>query len=137
MLNQQLFSEGRELLRENQSDLNQRLISAFKHQRTPVKSKANRRLFIPVFASAVVLLFVAFGVIFQLIPTSSSPSDGGSLNVVSQINFKGEVWSDYFNNLESPFQSEVNGLRESVESASEFLMACLDFKIGNSGKKVN
>ena len=133
-LNEKLSSEGKTLLKDDHKDLNQRLITAFKDQSKPVKPKVNRRLFVPAFASAIVVLIIGLGVIFQFIPIGSPSSDSSPLNVVSQLNLKGEAWSVYVKNLESPLQSEAKGLRESVQSASDFLLACLDYKIGQINK---
>jgi hypothetical protein len=83
----------------------------------------------PALAAALVVLTVAIAVIFQVIPFNApGPGENSIDDLSDSIIVKNPL--QVIEQVESPIESEIRSLGQSINSAAEFLVSCLDVKIG-------
>lgn len=83
----------------------------------------------PALAAALVVLAVAIAVIFQVIPFTAPGPGERSINGFSEsVIVKNPL--QVIQQVESPIESEMRSLVQSINSAAKFLVSCLDVKIG-------
>ena len=83
----------------------------------------------PALAAALVLLAVAIAVIFRVIPLTAPAPGGPSINELSKpVTVKNPL--QIIEKVESPIESEMRSLGQSINSAAKFLVSRLDIKIG-------
>lgn len=83
----------------------------------------------PALVAALVLAAVVIAVIFLLIPFTAPAPGGPPINELSQpLTVKNPL--QVIEKVESPIESEMRSLGQSINSAAKFLVSCLDVKIG-------
>ena len=135
MLNRELVREAPQFLPQSKRDdsLNEKILTVLAAKPRPAASKKRRRLWspfpVPALAAAVVVLVVTIGIIWQTIP-SRVPNTGGEIvNDLSEFRITSVSWQDMVGGVESPLETEMKELKQSVNSAAEFLISNLDIKI--------
>lgn len=111
--------------------LNMRIMTAIDLKSPPrIKPRFNFRL-LPTLATSVLILVITITIGLQFIP-STDPKPGEVSSTT--LNQPG---TEIVNNslkiiekVESPIESELNSLKDSINSAADFLVSCMDIKIG-------
>jgi len=135
MLNQGLVKGASQFLRESKRDdsLNEKILSALAAKPGLVLPK--RRTFlsaafpVPVLAAAVVVLVATIGIILQTIPSRVLNTGQDLMNGLSEFGIKKTSLQDIVGRVESPLEAEMQELKQSVNSAAEFLISNLDIRI--------
>lgn len=135
LLNRELVREAPQFLRQSKRDdsLNEKILSALTFKAGPVVPKKRGRLRspfrVPALAAAVVVLVVTIGIIWQTIPSRVPNTGGEIMNDLSELEIGSVSWQDMVGGVESPLETEMQELKQSVHSAAEFLISNLDIKI--------
>ena len=111
--------------------LNIKISSALDTKTPPQLTRRPRFNFMPkpALATALVLLAVAIAVIFRVIPLTAPAPGGPSINELSKpVTVKNPL--QIIEKVESPIESEMRSLGQSINSAAKFLVSRLDIKIG-------
>lgn len=111
--------------------LNIRISSALDTKAAPQLKRRPHINFIPkpALAAALVLLAVAIAVIFRVIPfTSPAPGERSINDLPESVTVKKPL--QIIEKIESPIESEMRSLGQSINSAAKFLVSRLDIKIG-------
>lgn len=132
-----LSHDAAEFLLERKDLLDERINSALASRREPEQNREpvfNRRrtpLFapVPLLAAALLVLAVAIGLILQTIPPGTTGNDQNPFSSLSEIRLGKTSLPEIIGRVESPIESEMTGLKQTVNSATEFLLSCLDIKI--------
>jgi hypothetical protein len=136
-LNHILIQEASGFLSKRHDTLNEKIISALDTKPTPTPQWTKRRIRLPIpaFAAALVVLAVATGIILQVIPVNvNTPrSNENLLNALSEFDIANISLKEIIGRVESPIETEMVDLKQSITSAAEFLISCLDVKIGETG----
>jgi len=107
-------------------------ISSALDTKTPTHSTRKHRFNFmqkPALAAALVLVAVVIAVIFLVIPFTAPTPNGPPLNELSNpVIVKNPL--KVIKQVESPIESEMRSLGNSINSAAKFLVSCLDVKIG-------
>jgi hypothetical protein len=83
----------------------------------------------PALAAALLVLAVAIAVLFQVIPfTAPAPAERSINNLQEPVTVKNPL--QIIEEVESPIESEMRSLGNSINSAAKFLVSRLDIKIG-------
>lgn len=83
----------------------------------------------PALAAALLVLVVTIAVIFQVIPfTAPSPGERPINDLSKSVTIKNPL--QVIQQVESPIESEMRSLGQSINSAAKFLISRLDIKIG-------
>jgi predicted anti-sigma-YlaC factor YlaD len=137
-LNHKLVREASGFLRESNDTLNEKIISALAldTRSAPRLTKRRIRLPIPALAAALVVVAVTVGILLQTIPVNVDTSSKieNPLNTLTELDIANISLKDIIGRVESPIESEMFYLKQSITSASEFLISCLDVKIGETGE---
>ncbi len=133
-LNHKLVQEGSGFLKESNDTLNEKIISALVTKSTPPLTKSRIHLPIPALTAALVVLAVTVGIILQTIPVNvNTPSTNKNpLSALSEFDIAKVSFKEIIGRIESPIESEMLDLKQSIKSAAEFLISCLDVKIGET-----
>ncbi|UCH96786.1 MAG: hypothetical protein JSV88_08010 [Candidatus Aminicenantes bacterium] len=116
---------------ETHDTLNIKITSVLDAKSSPKLTPGRRFNFrpIPALAAALVVLAVAIGIIFQVIPlTGPGPGENSIDKLRESAPVKNPL--QVIQQVESPIESEMRSLGQSLNSAAEFLVSCLDVKIG-------
>ena len=110
--------------------LNIKITSALDAKSPPQLTPMRRFYFMPkpALAAALVVLAVAIAVIFQVIPFTAPGTGERSINDLSESIVKNPL--KVIEQVESPIESEIRSLGQSINSAAKFLVSRLDVKIG-------
>ncbi len=131
-LSRRLARDGEVYLRERDEILNERINSALTAKPEPVvvKKRNPMQIFVPAFAAALFVLVVAMGIILQNTKARAPGANPNPLNGLAKL-VPGETISlpEIAGRVQSPMESEMTGLKQSVGSAAKFLISCLDIKI--------
>ena len=135
-LNHKLVREAPGFLRESNDTLNEKIISALDTRPAPRLTKRRIRLPIPALAAALVVVAVTVGILFQTIPVNvnTSSTNENPLNFLTEFDITHISLKDMMGRVKSPMESEMLYLKQSITSASEFLISCLDVQIGETGE---
>lgn len=133
-LNHKLVREASGFLGESNDTLNEKIISALGTRSAPRLTKRRIRLPIPALAAALVVLAVTVGILLQTIPVNvnTSRTNKNPLNALTEFDIANISLKEIIGRVESPIESEMLYLKQSITSASEFLISCLDIKIGET-----
>ncbi len=112
---------------EKESALSTKIISALDKNMGPQKVPHRRPAFVPVIVSSFVLMVVAVGIYFLTIPRPTSTYFQDSL---SEIDNTISAFEEQLGKIDSPLDTEYAGLKQSMQSTTEFFSAYLDIKIG-------
>ena len=83
----------------------------------------------PALAAALVVLAVAIAAIFQVIPFNApAPGERSIKDLSESVTVKAPL--QILEKVESPIESEMRSLGQSINSAAKFLVSRLDIKIG-------
>lgn len=109
--------------------LEEKIISALAAEPGPVRRPGRKwlpRLAVPVpaLAAALVVIAVAVGIILQVIPITRAP--GIEENPINELGNSLPKIEEILGSVESPIEKEMRSVGESIESAGEFLLACLN-----------
>ena len=128
-LNRRLVRDAGSLPGRVDGSLNKKVLSALTVQ--PVSVSAARRLVlpVPVLVAASVVVLVAFGIIFRPVPVVEPGTDQDLINSLSTPAIFDTPFQDLFSRVESPIDSEMENLKQSVSSASSFILSCLDVQL--------
>jgi hypothetical protein len=76
---------------------------------------------VPALTAALVVIVVAVGIILQVVPTAPGTGE----NPINSLGNSLPKLEDILGSVESPIEKEMRSVGESIESAGEFLLACL------------
>lgn len=131
-LSRRLVQDAEIFLLERDEFLNERINTALTAKPKPVvvKRRNPAQIFVPAFAAALFVFVVAMGVILQNSKGRAPGTDPNPLTGLSEL-VPGKTASlpEIVGRLETPMESEMSGLKKSVDSAAKFLISCLDIKI--------
>jgi hypothetical protein len=111
--------------------LNIKITSALDVKSPPQLTLRRRFNFMPkpALAAALVVLAVAIAIFFQVIPFTAPGTVENSINDLSEsVIVKNPL--QVIKQVESPIESEIRSLGQSINSAAKFLVSRLDVKIG-------
>ena len=130
-LTQRLTRDGGVILRERDDALNERIHSSLAPEPQPVVVKRRKpsHIFVPAFAAALFVLVVAMGVVLQDRTPGAPGSDQNPLTGLSGLLPEKASLPELVGRVESPMETEMSGLKQTVNSAAKFLISCLDIKI--------
>jgi len=136
-LNHTLVREASRFLGESNDTLNEKIISAIDTRSAPRLTKRRIPLPISALAAALVVVAVTVGILLQTIPVNvnTSISNKNPLNELTEFDIANISLKEIIGRVESPIESEMLYLKQSITSASEFLISCLDIKIGETGSE--
>jgi predicted anti-sigma-YlaC factor YlaD len=131
-LTARLVREVPGFLRERHDPLKEKIISALAEKPEPKLSYGRRFNFrlLPALAAAVVVVVLLIGIVFQVIPPAPSHTDGPAFNDLSEAVADKMPLQDLAGGVESPMETEMFSLEQSISSATEFLVSCLEIRIG-------
>ena len=131
-LNQRLADDASRFLHEStvNDSLNKKIISALAVKQRPKKTERRRFLTapLPALAAAVVVLAIAVGIILQTIPAKAPGTTNDMMNL-SEFSITNTFFQDAVGDIESPMETEILELKQSLDSAAEFLISGLDIQI--------
>ncbi|MFB0564344.1 MAG: hypothetical protein ACETWK_01530 [Candidatus Aminicenantaceae bacterium] len=116
-----------DFLKDYNEALKGKIISVLDTTPEPRKVPARKPILVPVLASVIVLLIVAISIIFLTVSTSKNVAP---LNYLSELDITQTSLEDAVVKIESPYQGEILELRKSINSTTDYIRSCLDFKIG-------
>jgi hypothetical protein len=105
------------------------VISAISETDRPDFTPTKRRFIIPAAAVGSLATVLLLTFIWLAAPFRQSPTAGIELPVLASLNKGQQDVQKFINQFETPIQKEARQLKESVESAANYLKACLDFRI--------
>jgi hypothetical protein len=131
-LDARLSHETPGIPRESHEALEARIISSLTRKLPQRVSSQPRFTFkpLPAFVVALLVIAVAMGIMFRVIPLTSPPGTGSSLGELTEARVIKMPLEGLASGVESPMESEIHSLGQSLSSATEFLVSCLDVKIG-------
>jgi hypothetical protein len=131
LLAQRLIRDGGVLLRERDDLLNERINSSLGPEPRPIITMKRKpfHIFVPAFAAALFILVVAMGVILQNTHPGPTLPGQNPLTGLSGLVSGNATLPELVRRVESPMESEMSGLKQTVNSAAKFLISCLDIKI--------
>jgi len=125
-----LRAGSRELPWKSKNALNEKIISALAKERVE-RARIPRRRFMPVpaFAAVMLVVLVTAAVLFRVIPVNT-PGPGNTPGIgLSGVIDTTNVLQGIAVKVESPIESELRSLEQSVKSAAQSLLSGLDPKI--------
>jgi hypothetical protein len=134
-ISRRLSREAAEFIRKRDNRLNEKILSALTAKSTPRLAPRFPRFPrfrpwpIPILAAASVVLVVAIGIVILTTPTAAPLIDKNPLDELSQLGIARTPLPEIAARLESPIDSEMQELRQSIRSASDFLLSCLDVQL--------
>lgn len=129
VLSRRLVQDAAALLQEKRETLDERVTAAL--ARKPKPSLPGRRTLVPLPAFATVLVVLAAAVGLILLTFSPAAKDN-PIESLSEFRLSGTSLPAIVSRVESPIEAEMHELRQSVKSAADFLVSCLDIEIGRS-----
>ena len=113
--------------------LNKKIILALAVKQPPVKFQRRRFLAAPVpaLAAAVIVLAVAVGIILQTVtgPVKAPGTTNDIINDLSEFSIIDASFREAVGGIESPMETEIHELKQTLNSAAEFIISGLDIKI--------
>lgn len=121
-----LVQDGPGFLGGSNEPLDEKIISALAAEPRPVRRPRRKwlpRLSVPVpaLAAALAVIVVAMGIILRVVPTAPGISE----NPINDLGKSLPKLEEILGSVESPIEKEMRSVGESIESAGEFLLACL------------
>ncbi|MCK4760573.1 MAG: hypothetical protein KAW12_00140 [Candidatus Aminicenantes bacterium] len=136
-LTHRLTEEAGEFFQGRDKGLEERIISAVDRERKTQPVLRRRPYFLPrpVLAATVLVLAVSLGIIFQVIPPGDAGTNNNLFNglTVLELKLPEAPIEDIAVRVESPMTSELDGVKETVESGVKFIATVLDFNIPGAG----
>ena len=127
-----LRRDAREFLRrngENGTALDEKIISSLTTESKPVRIPRRRFMPVPAFAAAVLVVLITAAILFRSGPVSTpGPGTFPPIDVPGTIDTP-DVLQDIAVKVESPIETEMHSLEQSVKSAAKSLLSGLDPKI--------
>jgi hypothetical protein len=118
--------------RESHEALETRIISTLSRNSPPGWSPRRRFTIkpLPGLAVALIIVAVAMGIVFRVIPWTSTPEAGSTPVGLAGPGVIKIPFERLASGVESPMEKEIHSLRQSISSATGFLISCLDVNIG-------
>lgn len=128
-LNRRLVRDAGGLLGRGDDTLSKKVLSALAVG--PVSVSAVKRLPVsmPGLVAASIVLLVTIGIIFRPVPIVEPGTGQDLINSLSTPVIFDTPFQDLFSRVESPINSEMENLKQSVSSASAFILSCLDVQL--------
>lgn len=122
------FDQGKpDLLMGFDKEIDQKIIAALDKKPVSLPSPARKPIFIPATAAAFVIIVIAISIILLREPQSDRMTP---LNRLAALEVPQASLESMLTNLESPMDEELNSLKQTMKSTGEYIISCLDFKIG-------
>lgn len=124
--------------RNDPDPLSEKIIAALPARPLPLRAK--KRHFLPalfpapVLAAAVIVAAVSIGIIFLTNPANVPGPAQNLINGLTELGIGKTSLPDIAGRVESPIETEILELKQSVDSAAEFLIANLDIKLDVSDR---
>lgn len=127
-----LRRDAREFLRGNGTALDDKILSTLIAEPKPVRVPRRRFMPVPAFAAAVLVVLITAAVLFRTGPVSTAgPGAFPAIDVPGTMDTP-DVLRNVTNiavKVESPIETEMRSLEQSVKSAAQTLLSGLDPKI--------
>jgi hypothetical protein len=128
-ISRRLSREAAEFIRKRDNRLNEKILSALTAKSTPRLVSRFRPWPLPILAAASVVLVVAIGIVVLTTPGAAPVIDKNPLDDLSQLGIARTSLPEIAARLESPIDSEMQELTQSIKSASDFLLSCVDVQL--------
>ena len=131
-LTARLVREAPVFPRESHGSLKEEIISALTEKPEPRLSYGRRFNFrpLPAFAAVLVVAAVLVGIVSRFIPLAPTHTGGPAFNGLPESVAIKMPLQDLAGGVESPMETEMLSLEQSISSATGFLVSCLEIRIG-------
>lgn len=118
-----------ELLMGFDREIDKKILSALDKKPVSPPVPARKPIFIPAAAAALVIAVIAISIILLRAPQSDRMAP---LNQLASFEVPPSSFESMLTNLEAPMDEELSTLKQTLKSTGEYLISCLDFKIGQN-----
>jgi hypothetical protein len=126
-LREKLDQDKLDLIKSFNKRVDKKIISSLDKKPEPRTVPPRKAILVPVAATALLIITVALGIIFLKVPRSNEMR---SLTRLPSFNIPEAPLESMLVKIESPMDEEIYNLKQTVKSTGEYLISCLDFKIG-------
>ena len=134
-LTARLVREAPGFTRESHDSLKEKIIANL-NEKSPAglsprypQHSLNFRL-LPAFAAVILVGVIVIGIAFRVIPLAPTKTTGSAFTGLPESRVIKMPLQGLANGVESPIETEMHSLGQSLSAATEFLVSCLDINIG-------
>ena len=129
ILTQKLNQDAIKYTKKDNKILNEKISSSLKLNREFKSSYRHHFIPIKVLTASLVLLIAVFGIILQTNLLNKKEKTDFGINHFPDYKMDEISLNHLFMQVESPIESEMKNLKQSIKSTRQFIHSCFDFKI--------
>jgi len=126
-LRERLDHDKLDLIKSFNKRVDEKIISSLDKKPEPRTVPPRKAILVPVAATALLIIAIALGIILLKVPQSNEMRP---LTRLPAFDIPEASLESVLVRIESPMDEEIYNLKHTVKSTGEYLISCLDFKIG-------
>ena len=132
MVGKQLAEEKDEVIKPLSESFTATILSAATETRQRHLHPVKKRFLLPAAVAATLAIVTLFSFVWLANPPQPSLFPESQLFSLASLEKREQAVQKFMGQIESPIQREARQLKKSFQSATSFLISCLDLKISTS-----